>query len=63
MAVMHGHGAWECFLEVGESNAAAQALYARAGFLPVGRRKDYYETERGRESAIVMRKAPIGPAG
>lgn len=61
LQAMHGHGARECFLEVGESNASAQALYRKAGFAPVGRRKDYYETAQGRESAIVMRKAPIGP--
>ena len=33
------------------SNAAAQALYRRFGFAPVGVRKNYYE---GVEDAIVM---------
>lgn len=39
-------------LEVRASNAAAIALYERAGFVAVGRRPRYYE---GREDAIVMR--------
>ena len=30
------------FLEVAEDNAAARALYAKAGFTPEGRRKAYY---------------------
>lgn len=38
-------------LEVRTSNAAAQALYRRFGFAPVGVRKNYYE---GVEDAIVM---------
>lgn len=47
-------GASQCFLEVRASNVAAQALYNRAGFKPVGERKDYYPTHDGREHAIVM---------
>lgn len=39
------------FLEVAEQNAPAQALYARFGFLPVGRRRGFY---RG-EDAILMK--------
>jgi len=31
------------FLEVRESNAAARALYVRAGFRETGRRKSYYD--------------------
>ena len=41
-------------LEVRESNAPAIALYAGFGFLPVGRRKKYYE--RPAEDAILMTK-------
>ncbi|MFN7921253.1 MAG: ribosomal protein S18-alanine N-acetyltransferase [Bryobacteraceae bacterium] len=41
------------FLEVRESNQAAQALYRRAGFTPAGRRPGYYENPN--EAAIVMR--------
>ena len=39
-------------LEVRESNAAAQALYASLGFGVVGKRKDFYS--RPREDAIIM---------
>lgn len=35
-------GAAVVFLEVGSTNAPAQALYARAGFVRVGRRARYY---------------------
>ncbi len=44
----------EClFLEVRESNFPARSLYEKVGFLPVGRRKDYYEHPR--EDAILMK--------
>jgi ribosomal-protein-alanine N-acetyltransferase len=36
-------GAASVFLEVAEDNAAAQALYARLGFAPAGRRRAYYD--------------------
>ena len=39
-------------LEVREHNEAAIALYAGEGFLPVGRRRGYYE--KPREDAILM---------
>lgn len=50
-------GAEEAFLEVAETNAAARALYAAAGYTEVGRRPGYYR-ERGRApvAAIVLRK-------
>ena len=47
-------GARMATLEVRESNAAAQALYAAFGFEPVGRRKGYYPTTN--EDAILMLK-------
>ncbi len=40
------------FLEVRESNAAAQRLYRAFGFKEIARRKDYYQHPT--ESAIVM---------
>jgi ribosomal-protein-alanine N-acetyltransferase len=43
----------EWFLEVRESNAAAIALYSACGFVPSGRRENYYENPA--EAAIVMR--------
>lgn len=42
------------YLEVRESNTAARALYASAGFRMVGRRPDYYDHPR--EAAVIMRK-------
>ena len=42
-----------CFLEVRESNVAAQTLYRKFGFVEVGRRKNYYANPP--ETAIVMR--------
>jgi len=41
------------FLEVRESNVAAQALYRKSGFVEIGRRLDYYQFPA--ETAIVMR--------
>lgn len=46
------------YLEVRASNIAAETLYRRHGFLPVGRRRDYYEAPR--EDALLMRRAPVG---
>jgi len=51
-------GALQVFLEVRESNGAAIALYANAGFQPVARRASYYPEGRDgapREDALVMR--------
>jgi ribosomal-protein-alanine N-acetyltransferase len=54
-------GARTMFLEVGESNAAAMALYARAGFRTVGRRRSYYGAF---EDALVLRAdLPLLPLG
>lgn len=47
-------GAVAMFLEVAQGNAAAIALYAAHGFLPVGVRKNYYP---GGGAANVMRRA------
>ncbi len=41
------------FLEVRKSNIAAQKLYAKLGFIEVGRRPQYYHSPS--EEAIVMR--------
>lgn len=46
-------------LEVRAGNAAALALYARHGFLAVGRRPRYYE---GREDAVLMSRRLEGGA-
>ena len=50
-------GASQCFLEVAETNGAAKALYAGAGFEQVGLRKSYYhQTDGPHIDAIVMCK-------
>ena len=43
------------FLEVRESNTAAQALYRALGFTSVGRRRSYYRAPR--EDALVLAAA------
>lgn len=40
-------GAQRLFLEVAEDNAAARALYVRAGFVEAGRRRAYYSRASG----------------
>jgi len=49
-------GAGVAFLEVAEGNRAARALYARAGFAEVGRRRGYYAGG----DALVLRKELAG---
>jgi ribosomal-protein-alanine N-acetyltransferase len=51
------YGADVMWLDVRVSNAAAIALYRTAGFVEIGRRKDYYLTATGREDAMMMRLA------
>lgn len=46
-------GAAAMFLEVSPKNAVAVALYARAGFMEVGRRTGYYP---GGGAAVVLRR-------
>jgi ribosomal-protein-alanine N-acetyltransferase len=52
-----GAGATALFLEVGEANAPARALYDGLGFQMVGRRHHYYRATDGSfEDALVMRR-------
>jgi ribosomal-protein-alanine N-acetyltransferase len=52
-----GAGALALFLEVGEANDAARALYDGLGFRMIGRRHYYYRTaDGGFEDALVMRR-------
>ncbi len=56
MVRCRSHGAARLFLEVAVDNHAAQALYAREGFVPVGRREGYYRRADGeRVAALTMR--------
>jgi ribosomal-protein-alanine N-acetyltransferase len=49
-------GATALFLEVGETNRGARALYDGLGFHVIGRRHQYYRTAAGVEDALVMRR-------
>ena len=48
-------GARSLYLDVAQSNEAALALYRKAGFKEVGRRKGYYARPCGAEDAIQLR--------
>jgi ribosomal-protein-alanine N-acetyltransferase len=56
-AVAQNAGAQTMFLEVGEDNTAAKALYATCGYTQVGRRPGYYlPKDAAPIAALVMRK-------
>lgn len=58
LAQLAARGVKALFLEVDEANVAARALYARFGFIEVGRRPAYYRTaDGGRSTALVLRRA------
>ena len=52
-------GAGSIFLEVGDDNPAALALYAGLGFERVGQRKGYYA---GRDASVLKAPLPLSPA-
>ena len=52
-------GVRSLYLEVRESNSAARALYESRSFLPVGRRRSYYQ--RPPEDALLL-KRDLAPA-
>jgi [ribosomal protein S18]-alanine N-acetyltransferase len=57
MGRLSGVGTRVLFLEVDEGNAAARALYRRAGFAEAGRREGYYTAADGkRATALVLRR-------
>ena len=51
------HGAKTIFLDAAETNKAARALYAGAGFEEKGRRTAYYQTPDGRVDALLLVKS------
>jgi ribosomal-protein-alanine N-acetyltransferase len=54
--ICRDNGMTSILLEVRPSNPRAVAVYARYGFVQIGRRKGYYPAANGgREDAIVMR--------
>lgn len=61
LAAFAARGAEEVFLEVRQSNAAAQQLYQELGFQAVGLRRGYYRNPR--ESALVLRLGLTADAG
>lgn len=56
LQLVQDYGARRVFLEVRPSNAAARALYARAGFDEIGVRRGYYPADEGREDALVLER-------
>ena len=57
-------GCPDVLLEVRQSNEVAQRLYTRHGFVPIGRRRRYYQAPP--EDAVVMRltlSPRLGPIG
>ena len=54
LETMAAAGLQRCLLEVRESNLAARALYENNGFVVDGARPRYYQTEQGREDALLM---------
>ncbi len=47
-------GLEKIMLEVRESNFQAISLYLKNDFKQVGKRKDYYQTEKGNEAALLL---------
>jgi ribosomal-protein-alanine N-acetyltransferase len=64
-ALVAGRGAETLFLEVAEDNTAARALYDKAGFTEVGRRKGYYARHDGPavDALILSRLLPAEKTG
>jgi ribosomal-protein-alanine N-acetyltransferase len=56
VSLCRAHQLAHIWLEVRPSNARAQAVYERHGYVSVGRRKNYYPTPEGREDAVVMNR-------
>jgi ribosomal-protein-alanine N-acetyltransferase len=55
-------GARRVVLEAALDNEAARALYARRGFISIGRRRDYYRRAEGLVDALILRvQLPTAP--
>jgi ribosomal-protein-alanine N-acetyltransferase len=54
MELARAAGAEGMYLEVRPSNTRALALYERAGFQVLGRRRGYYRARGGTEDAVVL---------
>ena len=53
-------GAVRQFLEVAEDNTVARRLYDSRGFVPIGRRPDYYRRNDGTLAAAVTMSCDLG---
>jgi ribosomal-protein-alanine N-acetyltransferase len=53
---VRSQGAKSLFLEVAADNVAARALYAKASFIAVGRRRGYYARAEGAVDAVILRR-------
>jgi len=49
-----GHQVTNIILEVRVSNMIARKLYSKRGYREIGLRKDYYQSQNGREDGLVM---------
>jgi ribosomal-protein-alanine N-acetyltransferase len=56
LAALAAAGVRRCFLEVGDDNAAALALYRSLGWRQVGRRRQYYR--RGADALVLSLDLP-----
>jgi len=56
LAAAAERGARDVFLEVAADNAAAEALYRRAGFSPAGRRRNYYRRDEEAIDAVILKR-------
>lgn len=58
--LLTSHHVKEVILEVAHDNLPAVMLYHKHGYIPIGKRKNYYQEDSGKSSdAIVMRKIII----
>lgn len=56
-AMAQAKGVTSIFLEVGESNQAARALYLGSGYQEIGNRANYYKRTDGKaENALILKK-------
>jgi ribosomal-protein-alanine N-acetyltransferase len=54
VSIARRHEADVIFLEVRPSNEGARKLYENEGFNELGRRRDYYPADNGREDALIL---------
>ena len=54
--ILVGCGVTSVLLEVEENNISALKLYEGAGYVHIGRRKNYYQNEAGRRDALLYRR-------